>query len=650
MQDFAVGLENRLESDVGFSSVRGIFVNENFNGEDAKMSNTEMSKNKVVGLVLPFIPEAAIKNRFRYRECLALGYLTAALEQRGYPVLSINCELLNLHPDEAAERLLANTGLGLVGISISSQRGYFASKQLAQVLRNRRPELHITCGGILPTTWHSTILGDCAQIDSVVRGEGEEAIVELADALSDGSDLSAIKGLTFRSGKQIVENSSRSRQIDLGSVPPPARRDLTIIRNSGRRISSAYMVASRGCYAKCSFCSIHQIYGDHRVVRRAPESIIEEMKALRSEFGVRRFSFVDDLFLMPSNAGLRWANHFCDALERENLDINFYAEMRADTIEPELMRRFMNVGLDRIFIGFEAGVDSVLKRFDKGTTVDDNNRAIHILRDILKLPADGIRCGYIMFEPEMRFDEFKLQYRWIRDSGLCRVQHLQNRMNVYWGTPLFEKLRSQGLAKDAPFAERWFYDFNDGRVGQIEACIRRFLKKFEATFSDTLFMVKYRHRELTLEFDSTGVSNWVLDIFDQALRRLETHERECWYAAFDYCIRLIEERGEVSPEAEEDLWKMLHPLFEKISRECRLLERFCDNLHDITVVEQSSVKTHFGRPMAWKSQSEGNFGGVVLFPGEAPVGYSAQIGGRGRDCFEHDCIVLDSPREVLALQ
>lgn len=588
----------------------------------------------MVGLVLPFIPEAALKNRFRYRECLALGYLTAALEQDGYRVLSLNCELLNLSPENAAEQLLSNDAMGLVGISISSQRGYFAAKKLAALLKARRPDLHVTCGGILPTTWHQTILGDCDHIDSVVRGEGEEAVVRLASAVATQSGFEAIDGLTFRRGVEVVQNRPTHRRMDLTALPMPARRDLDAIRASGKIVSSAYMVASRGCYAKCSFCSIHQIYGDHRVAWRSPESIVNEMKALIDRYDVRHFSFVDDLFLMPSRAGLRWAAEFCDELQRARLGINFYAEIRADTVEPSIMKRLIDAGMDRVFIGFESGVNSVLTRMDKGTTVEDNDRALSVLRG-LGLSSDSIRCGYIMFEPEMSFEELKQQYWWIRQSGICRVQHLQNRMNVYWGTPLFEKMRRDGRAKDAPFAERWFYSFDDVRVEQVERYIRKFLKRFEDRVRDSLFEVKSLSRNRLLEEDTSAISPCILEVFEQGLRRLEHIERECWYMAFDHFFCAIENSGRITDEDETELWESLAFTIDGLERECAAYRIFCETIHEITIALDPRAVADI--PTARETVGPTRRAEVRLSLGPELVHYEAELGIDTGDCYGHRC-------------
>jgi radical SAM superfamily enzyme YgiQ (UPF0313 family) len=86
-------------------------------------------------------------------------------------------------------------------------------------------------------------------------------------------------------------------------------------------------------------------------------------------------------------------------------------------------------GLRLIFVGVDAGDDRLLDRMDKGTTVEDNNQAMDVIRK-QGIDLDNVTLGYIMFEPEMTLEELYNNYQWIRSSGYCNTQHLQNRMNI----------------------------------------------------------------------------------------------------------------------------------------------------------------------------------------------------------------------------
>jgi radical SAM superfamily enzyme YgiQ (UPF0313 family) len=589
-----------------------------------------------VGLVHPYLKEAKVKNRLKFRESLALGYLTAALERAACEVVTVNAELRSLGPEEVSDILLADSNLGLVGISAKSQRTYSAAKQIARLIKERRPDIHVTIGGVFPTAADAQVLGDSADIDSVVRGEGEEAIVDLARRVAAGADPRDMAGLTFRKDGAIGRTPNRPRVENLDSLAFPARRDLEyILRTGAEPLASAYLVASRGCYAACTFCSIHQIYGDHQVKRRSPESIAAEMEQVSRQFGVTRFSFVDDLFVTPSPAGIRWVHDFCRVIQERGLDVNFYAEMRADTVDLELLGKLRRAGLHRLFIGMEAGCDSVLKRWDKGTTVADNDRALDIIRKA-EMPPHAVNFGYIMFDPEMTFAELKQQYGWLRGTGYCSVQHLQNKMNIYWGTPHYERMLSQGRVDTAEFGQRWSYEFDDARVGAIEAAFRRFHARFQEECEEEYLDAAESFRfALKVHPDraETRLPNFLVDLLSQAQRCCDQTLRAVYYFVFDALIEAAE-RGQLnSAGSEERIWSELEPLIAQLRRESRYLLAFTREVAKLKILGSGDAP----RPgTAWVEEG-GRRALVWLNDLGGECGYRATIGARGDDRYDHAC-------------
>ncbi|MEV6690293.1 radical SAM protein [Micromonospora sp. NPDC051196] len=588
-----------------------------------------------VAIVHPHLPEAWQKNRLKYRESLAIAYLTASLEAHGFRTLSINAELLGIAPDRVAAMLLEDPALGLIGISAKSQRTYRAAKDIARIVKATRPSVHITVGGVFPSAADIQVIEDCQDIDSIVRGEGEYAIVELAGRVSRGQPLSEMRGLTFRDGGKPRRTASRARIRDLDALPFPSRHDLDfMLRHDIRGATSAYLVASRGCFAACTFCSIHQIYGDHNVVRRSPASIVDEMQHVIDGYGVRRFSFVDDLFIMPSKNGIRWVHEFCDVIAERNLDINFYAEMRADTIEASLARRLVEAGMHRLFIGVESGVDSVLLRWDKGTTVEDNNKALAELRNI-GLKPHQINFGYIMFDPEMTFSELKQQYQWIRNSGYAKVQHLQNKMNIYWGTPQYKRMINQGRQDTAPLGDRWQYDFDDPKVGTFERIVRQFHRRYEADpRAETVVVAREAHMAVIHE-DRAGrsMAKWLVESMSEALSRVDGIERGCYYVIFDRLFELLEKRDDLAPTDLDALWDELQPVFDRLAAEAELLHDLCRTATELRIVDANGPK---GPGTAWLSRPDLAY---LWARGHGPLhGYRVTLGRKKWDRYDNGVV------------
>jgi radical SAM superfamily enzyme YgiQ (UPF0313 family) len=597
-----------------------------------------------VGLVHPFLKEAQNKNRLKFRESLALGYLSAALNNAGINYRSINAELQFIGSDEVASSLAVDDDVRLVGLSCKSQRAYRAGKEIARLLKRNRPDIHITIGGVLATAADMELLKDCPEIDSVVRGEGENSIVELAARIRDRTPLDGMLGLTFRGSEGIVRNNARSRIGNLDDLNFPLRDDLRyVMETSGAAEASAYIVASRGCYAACTFCSIHQIYGNRAVVRRTPENIVREIEQIVGNFGVRRFSFVDDIFLIPSRKGIRWVEEFCDLVYDRRLNINFYAEMRADTLNQDLLSKMKRSGMHRVFIGFEAGVDSVLQRWDKGTTVGDNDNAIVELKKSSFEPFQ-INMGYIMFDPEMTLEELKQQFFWVKGTGYSKVQHLQNKMNIYWGTPHYDRMVSQGRISDAPFGDRWEYEFDDPKVGFVEKCLRTYHRRFEDEESQDLLDANERFRGFVRGHEDiiqSGYPRWFVDLVSQAHRRLEKLERATYFAVFETSFKYLESGGGHSAAERElffqKLWAALAPAIGQLREEAIGFSKLLDDMPSIALSAAGE-----GAPQPEKNQAvfgEPLQSAAVRFSLSDKVDliYTASIGFRGDDRYSHSC-------------
>ena len=482
-----------------------------------------------IALIHPYLPSGAAKNRERLRESLALGYLLGALRSHGFDALAVNAEREELGPAEVVARVARHGAPRLVGISVNSQRAYAAAREVASGLKTNDSSTFIVLGGVFASAAASEILLECAAIDAVAMGEGEGIIVDLAHGLVSGAAPETVAGLTVRGADGPFATAARPRLDDLDLLPPPARPDLDGADEASLQGASAYVVSSRGCYAACSFCSIHQIYGNRLVRRRSPQNVVAEITDLVRRYGITRMSFVDDLFVEPSRRGERWVHEFCDLMIEAGAPVQFYAEMRADSVTEGLVGHMRQAGLSRVFIGLEAGAPGVLERFNKGTTVADNEAALATLRSFFE--PNAIEFGYIMFEPDLTIDELQQQFDYVVGTGLCKTTHLQNRMNVYWGTPEFDRLRTAGRLAAAPLSERWNYEFTDPRVHQVERQFRLFQKAYDAGSGARVSAVRRRLTRTQHRLED-GAEVERSDLVRQVIKRLNHAERALWIAQF----------------------------------------------------------------------------------------------------------------------
>jgi anaerobic magnesium-protoporphyrin IX monomethyl ester cyclase len=168
------------------------------------------------------------------------------------------------------------------------------------------------------------------------------------------------------------------------------------------------ILASRGCARTCSFCSIHMFYRavPGKVVRtRKPNQVVREMRFLHEEHGATIFLFQDDDFPLFGQVWRRWAHEFVDELHRNDLSerVAWKINCRADSVEPELFAEMRDAGLFLVYMGLESGSEEGLKVLNKRITVEQNIRAVKILKEI------GLRFefGFMLFDPSSTFESVR---------------------------------------------------------------------------------------------------------------------------------------------------------------------------------------------------------------------------------------------------
>ncbi|HMG78376.1 MAG TPA: cobalamin-dependent protein, partial [Xanthobacteraceae bacterium] len=265
---------------------------------------------------------------------LGMGYLAAVLRRHGCPAAMME---VRDGPEAIAARLLERQPL-LVGFSLIFQFFLPQYRVLAQHLRAAGVKSHFTIGGHYPSLCHDELLTNFREIDSVVRYEGEETLLELVDRLRAGKDWRDIGGIAYARDGTVVATEARPLVADLDALPFPDR-PYEPERVGG--FPTLPVLASRGCIRRCSFCSIHTFYrtAPGKVVRvRKPEKVIEEMLELRHSHGVRVFLFQDDDFPLWGRKGRRWADELIGRMHDSGLADNsiWKISCRAEYVEPEL--------------------------------------------------------------------------------------------------------------------------------------------------------------------------------------------------------------------------------------------------------------------------------------------------------------------------
>ncbi len=360
--------------------------------------------------ILLISPKSPVWNSRKHIH-MGLGYLAGALLAAGYEQVTLfDAEV----EEESLAEHLARESYDLAGISSPTPLIYEAWE--AAALAKAQGAITIL-GGPHPTLMPEESL-QRPEVDLVVRGEAEEALVEIVRQLqrargegrgTGGSwlancDLASIRGLSWKEGSgQIIHNPARPLRQDVDQIPWPAYHLFKIEKYTNLQPltdgldphARAYtLLTSRGCPYQCIYCSKPITGNTWRA--RSPEAVVAEWRYLVQEMGATEIGITDDVWnLKPERA-----KEICRLLIAGGLNrvpwVTIHG-MRADHTDAELFRLMKQAGCKRVGFGVESGNQKVLDSIKKKQTLDDVRRAFRQAREaglqtmgffIFGLPAD----------------------------------------------------------------------------------------------------------------------------------------------------------------------------------------------------------------------------------------------------------------------
>jgi radical SAM superfamily enzyme YgiQ (UPF0313 family) len=290
---------------------------------------------------------------------LAILSLGAYLEQHG---ISVEYFDERIHKKERFKELVARNPL-MIGLSTMTCFQIKNTLRLAKLVRRINPDIPLVWGGTHPSMMAEQTL-ESELVDFVVKGEGEQTLLELVRAMQDGKkDFSGILGLGWKGNGKNTLNEDRDF-LNIEDLPFPYEGKgkeilLEYIRRSTDTLENIGYESSRGCPHKCGFC--YNVFFHKNVCRvKSLEKVRTELLKLK-ELGVNKLTFYDDTFL----AGKK--DLMVNILELlKELNFKWIANVRINTFTPELIRKFKEGGCVYLFFGVESPDDEVLKFIRKG--------------------------------------------------------------------------------------------------------------------------------------------------------------------------------------------------------------------------------------------------------------------------------------------
>jgi anaerobic magnesium-protoporphyrin IX monomethyl ester cyclase len=344
-----------------------------------------MSKTAKIALVNPPL----LKGVYHHQLFLPLGlaYLAAVLKKNGHEVTVIDCLALDMNHEQLKVKI-ASFEPDVVGIT--SMTPMIQSTLLsARVAKEACPDAVVTLGGPHATFMDRQILEQEAAVDVVVRGEGEQTLLEMAQNVAESKSLHKIDGITLRDGDQIIQTPNRSFIQNLDELPYPAYDCFQL--NRYRLFGKLFLpiITSRGCPFQCSFCTTSRILGkEYRA--RSPKNIVDELEFLKNTYGADAFTFYDDTLTLDKNRIFK----ICEGIKARKINLPWDCQTRVDQVSREVLAEMRETKCQQVFFGVESACQEILDAVKKRTTVEQNAKAIKLAKEAGLFVAISIMIGY----------------------------------------------------------------------------------------------------------------------------------------------------------------------------------------------------------------------------------------------------------------
>jgi anaerobic magnesium-protoporphyrin IX monomethyl ester cyclase len=320
---------------------------------------------------------------------LSILSLAAVLEGRkGYSLVDGNVES---DPLSVLIDRMQSHSVEMLAVSVMPGPQMVAAMQACREIRQRFPRVPIVWGGYFPSLYPDATL-NAEYVDYVVRGQGEETLLELCQAFQSGSGFERIKGLSFKDTDHSHRHNPERPMKGPDCFPwiPYHRLDAEkyiLPTFLGRR--TAVHQASIGCPYRCNFCGVISAYGS-REKMESPSRTEAILQHLRMQFGVDAIQFYDNNFFLREDH----ARDLCDRMTP--LEMNWWCEARIDILlnySNAAWKAIRNSGCKMIFFGAESGSDWVLKEMNKQLTTQETLELAERIRQFGIIPEFSFVVG-----------------------------------------------------------------------------------------------------------------------------------------------------------------------------------------------------------------------------------------------------------------
>ena len=353
-------------------------------------------------------------------------------------------------------------------------------------------------------------------------GEGEVSFCDLIEYVKGKIPIEKIRNIAYRIGKKII--CTEREYLPPNDIPIADRRYSSLYYEKGGEV---YIEGSRGCaYCYCSICECRFFLGSQQSINKwRPKNvskIIIELSELE-KLGIKEVTFSDEDFIGNDIHGLHHALQIADELLDKQIHIQYRINARIHSIfsqkddavnrerKIQSLKRLKDSGLVKIFLGFESGSESQLKRYNKGFTLSEFQNAKKILDEL----SIEYELGYISLDPLMTLEELKESLLFIlQNKCISHISNIYKELRIQSGNQaylrrvrIYEQNHNVRILGKLNMNEQIYsiLEFADSRVDVLRKC----MSNYEAQ----TYQLYYRMRILTQYSESSN------NVYNQAAHK-----------------------------------------------------------------------------------------------------------------------------------
>ena len=301
--------------------------------------------------------------------------LAAVVRKAGHRVKIVEAAASNISYDESLQQVL-DFKPNLVGFTAVTSSIYKAAK-LSKMIKEKNPEIKVIIGGPHVTAVPEETMSRFPEFDIAAIGEGEEVLKNIISSSENNGRLNNVHGILFRKNNNLVKTELHPLIKNLDELPFPA---WDLIDNfpwgfkpasfKCKRLPATYIISARGCPHLCIFCDTSVFSRQYRAF--SAEYMIEMIKVLKTDYGIREILFEDDTFIIFKKRLIQ----LCETLIKEKIDITWSCNGRANAVKPDILKLMKKAGCWQISYGIESGDPEILEFSRKRIKVEQMTQAL----------------------------------------------------------------------------------------------------------------------------------------------------------------------------------------------------------------------------------------------------------------------------------